>query len=181
MTNEYCVAQSTSKWSRLSRASFAVGALARLNNNYHLLHPQAQEVAERFRLSPVNHNPYLNSVAQLVECVQVVVDALLLIDRLLAADFGPAREAVVPREGRGVAAVEVPRGILYHMYEFDGKGRIVRADCVIPTSQNHANIQHDIAALAEESARAGRSDQEIERLASMLVRAYDPCISCSVH
>ena len=41
MTNEYCVAQSTSKWSRLSRASFAVGALARLNNNFHLLHPQA--------------------------------------------------------------------------------------------------------------------------------------------
>jgi len=48
--------------------------------------------------------------------------------------------------------VEVPRGILYHMYEFDEKGRIARADCVIPTSQNHANIQHDIAALAEELA-----------------------------
>jgi coenzyme F420-reducing hydrogenase alpha subunit len=181
MSNEYSVAQSTSKWSRLSRASFAVGALARLNNNFHLLHPRAREVADRFRLSPVNHNPFMNSVAQLVECVQVVTDAALLIDRLLAMDFGPSRLVVVPRAGRGVGAVEVPRGILYHMYEFDEQGRIVRADCVIPTSQNHANIQHDIAALAEESARQGLSDQIIERLASMLVRAYDPCISCSVH
>jgi coenzyme F420-reducing hydrogenase alpha subunit len=181
MTNEYSVAQSTSKWSRLSRASFAVGALARVNNNFPLLHSQARAVAERFGLSPVNHNPFMHPVAQLVECVQVVTDAALLIDRLLAMDFGPPRIAVVPRAGRGVGAVEVPRGILYHRYEFDGKGRIVRADCVIPTSQNHANIQHDITALAEKSARQGLSDQVIERLASMLVRAYDPCISCSVH
>ncbi|MHB8791117.1 MAG: Ni/Fe hydrogenase subunit alpha [Desulfobulbaceae bacterium] len=181
MSNEYCVAQSTSKWSRLSRASFAVGALARVNNNFHLLHPRARAVAERFGLYPVNHNPYMNTVAQLVECVQVVADSAQLIDRLLAMDFGPPRIAVVPRAGRGVGAVEVPRGILYHMYELDESGRIARADCVIPTSQNHANIQHDITALAAEAARKGLSDQEIEQLASMLVRAYDPCISCSVH
>ena len=181
MTNEYCVPQSTSKWSRLSRPSFAVGALARLNNNYQFLHSQAREVAERFRLYPVNQNPFMNPVAQLVECVQVVVDAQRIIDRLLAMEFGPPRAAVVTRAGRGVGAVEVPRGILYHMYEFDEGGRIVRADCVIPTSQNHANIQLDIAALAEESARQGLADREIERLAAMLVRAYDPCISCSVH
>lgn len=181
MTNEYCVPRSTSKWSRLSRDSFAVGALARVNNNFRFLHQEAREVAERFRLHPVNHNPFMNTVAQLVECVQVVVDAQDIIDRLLAMELGPCRMGVVPRAGRGVGAVEVPRGILYHMYEFDGKGKITRADCVIPTSQNHANIQHDIALLAEESARQGLADREVERLASMLVRAYDPCISCSVH
>ena len=76
---------------------------------------------------------------------------------------GEPREAVLPRAGRGVGAVEVPRGILYHMYEFDGDGRIVRADCVIPTGQNHANIQHDIEALAKESAEAGLEDREIEQ------------------
>lgn len=181
MTNEYYVPGSTAKWSRLSRPSFAVGALARLNNNFRFLLPEARAVAERFRLYPVNHNPFMNPVAQLVECVQVVAEGMQIIDRLLAMDFGPARGEVEPRAGRGIGAVEVPRGILYHRYEFDAKGKITRADCVIPTSQNHANIQHDIAALAEESAQQGRADREIERLASMLVRAYDPCISCSVH
>ncbi|MFZ5798155.1 MAG: Ni/Fe hydrogenase subunit alpha [Thermodesulfobacteriota bacterium] len=181
MSNEYAVAQSTAKWSRLSRSSFAVGALARVNNNFHLLHPRAREVAERLLLAPVVHNPFLHPAAQLVECVHVAADAAELVERLLAMDFGQARSQVVPREGRGVGAVEVPRGILYHMYEFDARGRIVRADCVIPTSQNHANIQDDLTALAAESARQGLADQEIERLAAMLVRAYDPCISCSVH
>ena len=45
MTNEYLVDTSTSKFCRLSRDSFAVGALARFNNNYSFLHPKAQEVA----------------------------------------------------------------------------------------------------------------------------------------
>jgi len=181
MTNEYCVEQSTSKWSRLSRPSFAVGALARLNNNYSLLTPGARATAERFGLAPVNHNPFMNNVAQLVECVQVVEDSLLLIEELLATRWAAPRQVVKPRAGRGVAAVEVPRGILYHCYEFDDEGRITRADCVIPTSQNHANIQHDLVVMVAEMAAAGQSDKEIEQRAAMLVRAYDPCISCSVH
>ena len=81
----------------------------------------------------------------------------------------------------GVGAVEVPRGILYHAYEFDDAGRITRCDCVIPTSQNHGNIQLDLEALAARYAAEGTGDRDIELLAEMLVRSYDPCISCSVH
>lgn len=181
MTNEYCVARSTSKWSRLSRQSFAVGALARVNNNFAALSDGAGEVARAFGLAPVNHNPFMNNIAQLVECVHVVEDSIRLIDSLTAASWTQPRQPVVPRAGVGVGAVEVPRGILYHSYEFDPDGRILRADCVIPTSQNHANIQHDIEELARQYADEGKSDREIELAASMLVRAYDPCISCSVH
>lgn len=181
MTNEYCVEQSTAKWSRLSRPSFAVGALARFNNNHALLQPEAGRAAERLGLRPVCHNPFMNNIAQLVECLQVAEDSALIIDNLLAAEWQEARQSVTPRRGRGVGVVEAPRGILYHYYAFDGKGRLEKADCVIPTSQNHANIQHDLQALAAHYAKAGRKDQDIELLAQMLVRAYDPCISCSVH
>ncbi len=181
MSNEYCTPQSTAKWSSLSRRSFAVGALARLNNNVHLLHPEAREMAEQFGFRSVCHNPFMNSIAQLVECMHVVEDSIGLIDRLMADRMHESRRQVTPRAGMGVGAVEVPRGILYHMYEFDGEGRIVRADCVIPTAQNHANIQHDIEALAKEAASSGMEDGQIKQLAAMLVRAYDPCISCSVH
>ena len=81
----------------------------------------------------------------------------------------------------GVGAVEVPRGILYHHYEYDDRGRIVRANCVIPTTQNNANIHHDMRSLVEQFGREGMTDEKLELLCSMLVRAYDPCISCSVH
>jgi coenzyme F420-reducing hydrogenase alpha subunit len=181
MTNEYMVDHSTSKWSRLSRPSFAVGALARVNNNFALLHAQARAVAAACNLQPVNHNPFMNHIAQLTECVHVVLDGIGLIEDLLAAAWGEPARPVQPRAGCGVAAVEVPRGILYHAYEFDREGRIVRADCVIPTSQNNANIHYDIIELARQAAQQGKTDEEIERLAAMLVRAYDPCISCSVH
>ena len=181
MTNEYMVGQSTSKWSKLSRASLAVGSLARLNNNFAFLHTAAQEVSLSFGLRPVNHNPYMNNIAQLVECVHVVMESIGLINELIDTEWSEPRQKVVPKEGVGVGAVEVPRGILYHCYEFDKEGRIVKSDCVIPTSQNHANIQHDLMALAEQYAKEGKKDRDIELLAQMLVRSYDPCISCSVH
>jgi coenzyme F420-reducing hydrogenase alpha subunit len=181
MTNEYFVEQSTSKWSRLSRRSLAVGALARFNNNFAFLHPAAKEVAGIFGLAPVNHNPFMNNIAQLVECVHVVMESIDMIKELLDAEWQEPRQKVHPREGVGVGAVEVPRGILYHCYEFDSDGRIVKSDCVIPTSQNHANIQHDLEELARQYAVQGKRDRDIELLAQMLVRSYDPCISCSVH
>lgn len=181
MTNEYSVKQSTAKWTRLSRESFAVGALARLNNNFAFFHPAAQELSESFGLRPVNHNPFMNNVAQLVECVHVTLDSIKIINELLDTEWDEPRQPVKPKKGTGVGAVEVPRGILYHSYQFDRNGKIVKSDCVIPTGQNHANIHYDIIELAHQFAVGGKKDTDIELLAEMLVRSYDPCISCSVH
>ncbi len=182
MTNEYVTAENTSKWCKLSRESFAVGALARVNNNYHRLHAKARRVAVKFDLAPVCYNPFMANIAQLVECVHVVHDSIRLIDQLLDAGSVSTKVEVVPKAGRGVGAVEVPRGILYHEYEYDDDGRVVRANCVIPTTQNNANIHHDLAALVEQyAAEEDMTDQKLELLCSMLVRSYDPCISCSVH
>ncbi|MDI6793779.1 MAG: Ni/Fe hydrogenase subunit alpha, partial [bacterium] len=44
-----------------------------------------------------------------------------------------------------------------------------------------ANIHYDLKALVKEQVEKGRNDREVTRLSEMLVRAYDPCISCSVH
>jgi len=181
MTNEYMTNQSTAKWCRLSRESFAVGALARVNNNFEFLQSKAKEVAKSFNLIPLNYNPFMNNIAQLVECIHVVHDSIRIIEELLDSEFKKPRQEVIPKSSTGVGAIEVPRGILYHSYEFDEEGKIVKCDCVIPTGQNHANIQHDLDVLAREYAAIGKDDRELELLASMLVRAYDPCISCSVH
>jgi coenzyme F420-reducing hydrogenase alpha subunit len=83
------------------------------------------------------------------------------------------------RGGSGVGAVEVPRGLLFHNYEIDEKGIIVNANCVIPTNQNLGNIEHDMEKLVPEIL--DRKDEEITHMLEMLVRAYDPCISCSTH
>ncbi len=181
MTNEYLDENNTSKWCKLSRDSLAVGALARFNNNHRFLHPRAREVASLLALEPVCHNPFMNNIAQLVECVHVTHDAIGLINELLETDPGPTMVKVTPMQGEGIGAVEAPRGILYHHYKYDKSGHVTKANCVIPTTQNNANIHHDLHNLVEQYAVDGMTNEKLELLCSMLVRSYDPCISCSVH
>ena len=100
-------------------------------------------------------------------------------DRLLDRGVRGERPKVEPRAGRGIGAVEVPRGILFHDYTIDGMGNCTKANCIIPTNQNHANIQKDMEELAPSLVH--RPEREIELTLEMLVRAYDPCISCSTH
>ena len=51
------------------------------------------------------------------------------------------------KQDSGVGAVEVPRGILFHDYTYNDKGICTKANCIIPTNQNHGNIQLDMKAL----------------------------------
>jgi coenzyme F420-reducing hydrogenase alpha subunit len=181
MTNEWVEPGQTTKWCKLSRVSFAVGALARVNNNFnHLLTP-AKDIALSFGLKPVCNNPYMNNVAQLVETVHCTYESVQLIDELLDLQNAPTMVPVIPRAGEGVGAVEVPRGILYHHYTNGADGRIIRANCIIPTTQNNKNIHDDLGPLVEQFAAQDLPDEKITLLCEMLVRSYDPCISCSVH
>ena len=179
VANEYVVPQSTAKWAKWHRDSYAVGALARFNVNAELLAPLAAQTAKNFGLEKGACNPYLNNVAQIVECVQVVEHGLELLDELLTAGIKPEPVKVEPKAGEGVGSVEAPRGILFHRYAFDTKGFCTKANICIPTGQNHGNIQKDFEALAPQII--DRDQDEIRLILEMLVRSYDPCISCSTH
>ena len=181
--NEYIIPQSTAKWAKHVRASYMVGALARLNINYKRLSPMALKTAEMFNLLPMCYNPFMNSIAQLVETVHSVEDSIRLINELEAAGLSPQPDYNKPeikvKAGSGVGAVEVPRGILFHDYTYNDKGVCTKANCIIPTNQNHGNIQQDMNALVPQIV--DKPQKEIELTLEMLVRAYDPCISCSTH
>ena len=73
--------------------------------------------------------------------------------------------------------ITAPRGLLVHHYALDDQGRVAAADIVTPTAINQAAIEAqllaDLQGVAEETLLAER--------AARIVRAYDPCISCSVH
>jgi coenzyme F420-reducing hydrogenase alpha subunit len=176
---EFIVPYSTSKRARASRSSYAVGALARVNVNYEQLTPLAKKAAVALGVKPVTCNPYLNSAAQLVEVAHAMEDSLHLIDELLGRGLREEGYAVEVRPGTGVGGIEVPRGTLYHEYTIDAEGVITTANFIIPTGQNHQNIEDDLQALVP--SLAGKSKEEITLAMEMLVRAYDPCISCSTH
>ena len=178
--NEYFVPQSTAFHAKHARDSYMVGALARFNLNSKQLHPIAKEVADMFGLKPINYNPFMNNVAQLVEFVHNVEDSLNWIDILVDEGVKDEKPKEVKlKAGRGVGIIEAPRGILIHDYTLNDKGKCTKANCVIPTNQNHANIQKDMEAFVPQII--DKPEKEIELNLEMLVRAYDPCISCSTH
>jgi len=179
VTNEYIVEHSSAKHTKNQRESYMVGALARFNVNYDLLHPAAKEAAEALGIKPICANPFMNTVAQVVEIAHCVEEGIELIDELLKQEIA-WEEPVPPSQlsGKGVGSCEVPRGILFHEYEIE-KGKIVNANCIIPTGQNLANIEADMRALVP--TILDKPQEEIAHSLEMLVRAYDPCISCSTH
>lgn len=151
VTNEFVVPHSTSKHTRFNRSSYMVGAMARFNNSHKLLKPKAQEVAKKLGLIAPCHNPYMITVAQMVEVVHCIEDAIDLMDILLERGIKDEKPNQNPtRFGRGIASTEVPRGILFHDYTYNRKGQIEKANCVIPTGQNLANIDDDMKKLVPE-------------------------------
>ena len=75
----------------------------------------------------------------------------------------------------------MPRGILFHDYTYDNRGQVVKANCIIPTTQNTQCIDDDMTELVPWMMDKGMSKDQMTLTLEMLVRAYDPCISCSVH
>ena len=104
-----------------------------------------------------------------------------MIAALIDSDTSEFMTPYEVTKSEGVGAIEAPRGLLYHFLQIDEEGKIEQADCVIPTGQNHANIHFDLQKLVADLAAQGVGEEKISKRAQMLVRAYDPCISCSVH
>ncbi len=176
---ESIVPHSAAKHAAATKEPFMVGALSRFNNNRRHLRPKAQAVAKVLGLTAPCYNPFMISVAQLVETVHCIEESIVIIEKLLARGIRVEERGYDIQEGQGVGAVEVPRGTLYHDYTYDGQGNIRQANCVIPTGQNLANIEEDMRALVPQIL--DKSEEEITLTLEMLVRAYDPCISCATH
>jgi len=180
LTNEYLVDHSTAKRAKHNRTSFMVGALARYNNSHQWLSDSAKQAAADLGLKAPCYNTYMNTVAQFVELFHIADDAIAAAQELLnMGELHIEDRTITPIAATGIGAVEVPRGILYHEYTYNEKGHMEKANCIIPTGQNLNNVEEDFRALLPTIMH--KSKEEITLMLEMMVRAYDPCISCSTH
>ncbi len=183
---EYAVPHSAALLARVRETGspFFTGALARINASWRHLGQNAKVAAAKAGLRPPERNPFMNNVAQAVELVDAL-DRCAGICRALA-EPGAVEGSSEPvgfevRAGRGVGFTEAPRGALFHDLELDGEGRVVHASIMTPTAQNVANLEADMRVLAEQLVAEGAEEDVVRLEIEKLVRAYDPCLSCSVH
>ena len=189
---ESVVDYSRAKISKINGKSYAVGALARFNNNSDKLHKKAKAVAKELGLKAPCYNPYLNTAAQLVEWVHCLEESITILEKILKDGLREEKVVVAswPKRSQigkikykpntGIACVEVPRGSLFHEYTIDDSAHITAANCVIPTNQNMGNLEDDMRKIVPELL-GKKTQEEITLDLEMLARAYDPCISCATH
>lgn len=179
LTNEKAVPHAHAKHSSFDGKPFMVGALARLTVNA-APNDRAAEAIKRLGLKLPSGNPMDNNKAQAVELIYDVERALCAVDKLLRTGLTEApRVPVKPKAGTGTAVTEAPRGILFHSYTYDADGNIVSGDVITPTAINAASIEDHFRHAVEQSM--DKSVPALTRKLEMIARAYDPCISCSVH
>ncbi len=174
---ERVVPPNTTKRSYMGGKGFMVGALPRLNINHRFLR---EEVKEFFSGFP-SKNVHLNNLAQALESYHFGLEALDLVDEMIAGNelYSPPKEELRFDGSEGVSAVEAPRGILLHHYRMGKDGRVEFANIITPTAFNFEHIE---LALKEGLPQfAGSTPEKIKFEAERIIRAYDPCISCSAH
>jgi len=179
LIKEHNVPYAHAKFSEIKGKPFFVGSLARLNIAGNQLNDRARAMAKKIELKMPSYNTFHNSLAQTVEYLHYLEQAIQLIDSLREKDLKADVVQIKVRAGTGAAAVEAPRGVLIHRYSIDAGGKVTGADVITPTAMNYANIEADAYALIPQLASLSKDEAELR--VNMLIRAYDPCISCSVH
>ena len=180
LTNEQTLRHSHAKSSSYGGSAFMVGALARVLLNKDKLKGTAKNLYNEYHDLLTPKNTLMNNLAQSIELVHSVDRCIEDIEVLLST--GLEDESPVDFEikaGRGVGAVEAPRGTLYHDYMFDEGGCVRKANVITPTAQNTANMEKDYRVAVDRLIR--EQDRTITNALELIARAYDPCISCSVH
>jgi sulfhydrogenase subunit alpha len=178
--HERVVSHSHAKQSLFANQPFLTGSLARINLNHQHLQGNAKKIQKRLLPNLPSTNILHNNTGQLIEIIHSIERSIYLINTLL--DIGIKSETAVevkPKAGKGVGALEVPRGTLYHAYEYDDHGILVDADVITPTAQNLANVEKDLRTAVENLLT--EKEDKLRFNLEMIARAYDPCISCAVH
>ena len=176
---EFQVPHSTALHAHFDGKPYWVGPLPRLNNNLDRLPAKTANLLEQTGIAFPSSNPFHSAVARAVEIQIAVEEAIRILDAYIKQPVPKPYVDVVPKEGEGAGCTEAPRGILFHRYRFNDKGKVVKAVIIPPTSQNQAQMEADLRQSVLESLEL--DDGALQSHLEAGVRNYDPCISCSTH
>lgn len=175
---ERVVSHSFAKRGQYRDRPFTVGALARILLLGNRLKGNAKEAHDKLVNERWHRNPLFNNHAQVIEQVYSLERIIDIVNELLAHAKSKITKPT-QETGSGTGAVEAPRGTLIHHYEVKD-GLISAADIITPTAMFLDDIEEFIRTSGNTLLAKNQMDN-IELEFEKIIRAYDPCISCSAH
>ncbi|MFN7097033.1 MAG: Ni/Fe hydrogenase subunit alpha [Gammaproteobacteria bacterium] len=157
---------------------YLVGPLARMNLNHQLLPTKIKTLLKKYKLQFPSKNMFHSLLARSIEVYFAMLEAITIME-----DYALPKQShveFIPQAGVGYGCTEAPRGLLWHRYELAANGLVTAARIVPPTSQNQARIEQDLTYSLEKLGLQHSSD-ELRHYSEIVIRNYDPCISCSTH
>lgn len=160
---------------------YRVGPLGRLNVDSQCGTPKADAEFKEFhqRFGAVALSAFLYHYARLIEivCALERIEVLLEDIRILETH---TRATAGVNALEGVGMIEAPRGTLIHHYKVNEEGAITWANLIVATGHNKA-IGQSVQQAAKHFIDGTKLSEGMLNRVSAVVRAYDPCLSCSTH
>lgn len=178
LTNEFIVPHSFCKRSQYKGKPYSVGALARVNCLGERFEGEARKMYKKYFNARWTKNPLFNNAAQALELVYAFERIPGVVDEAVKLSDEPL-VLYSQKDGKGAGAVEAPRGTLFHAYEVT-KGLVSHTDIITPTAQNAEDIERYCYITAQKLLESGQEEKIKDRM-DLVIRSFDPCISCSVH
>jgi NAD-reducing hydrogenase large subunit len=161
---------------------YRVGPLARLNVADRCGFPQADAELKEFhqRFGSPAHSSFLFHYARLIEVIYALekIEALLTDPQILDEHV---RATAGVNSLEGVGMIEAPRGVLIHHYKVNPDGAIVWANLIVATGHNNFAIGKSVQQVSQHFVKGMKLEEGMLNRVSAVVRAYDPCLSCSTH
>ena len=161
---------------------YRVGPLARLNVADRCGTPKADAEMAEFhqRFGKPAHSSFLFHYARLIELLHALERiGQLITDPQIMETHVRATAGVNSLEGVGI--VEAPRGVLIHHYKVTEDGAIKWANLIVASGHNNLAIGRSIQQVGEHFIDGTKLQEGMLNRVSAVVRAYDPCFSCSTH
>jgi NAD-reducing hydrogenase large subunit len=189
---ETFIAEASEEWSYMKfpyykamgypTGMYRVGPLARCN----VVHATGTALADkelrefRERRWVVRNESFLFHLARLIEMVHSVerMEELLTDPDILDEHI---RGRADVNNNVGIGCTEAPRGTLFHHYEVDDNGLILKANLLIATAQNNLAMNKTIEQTAQHFVNPNKLSEGMLNRVEAAIRCYDPCLSCSTH
>lgn len=182
---EYAEPYSYMKFTKLKSGSgfYRVGPLARVNVVDSMGYPGADAMLAEFRAKygRAPQQPLLYHLARVIEYMASSERALAILQDKIVCEKNVRNAVTGVKNTRGVGIVEATRGTLIHDYTVNDKGFITSANLIVATGHNNRAIDRGVFEAAKKLIHGDNVDESTLNRIEMVVRAYDPCVSCATH